>query len=127
MKFQPERLEGVNAIAAYTPSSVTVSSGAQATVWSSSVVVPFQGDIVAWPCARFDDLAEGHFEALLALQPELVVIGCGAQHRFVSPRLMRALIQQGIGVECMDTPAACRTYNILVSEHRRVVAALLIG
>ena len=68
-----------------------------------------------------------HFEAILALQPELVIFGSGARLKFVSPALLRALIDRRIGVETMDTPAACRTYNVLVSEGRSAVAALLLA
>ena len=60
------------------------------------------------------------------LQPELVIFGCGARMRFAHPRLQASLINAGIGVETMDTAAACRTYNLLVAESRSVVAALLI-
>ena len=55
----------------------------------------------------------------------MLLLGTGARQRFPHPRLYRALTDAGIGVECMDTPAACRTYNILVAEDRRVVAAIL--
>jgi uncharacterized protein len=122
VKFQPDRIEGVNVVTAYTSASITVN----AQPWNGSVIVPFQGEIQAWPCARFDELTEAHFEPLLALDPELLIVGSGRQHRFVMPGLVRALIAKGIGVECMDTQAACRTYNILAGESRRVVAALLL-
>jgi len=122
VKFQPDRIEGVNVITGYTSASINVN----AQPWDCSVIVPFQGDILAWPCARFDELAESHFEPLLALRPELVIVGSGRQHRFVPPVLVRALIAKGIGIESMDTQAACRTYNILAGESRRVVAALLL-
>ena len=56
----------------------------------------------------------------------MVIFGSGAKLRFVSPALLRGLIERGIGVETMDTAAACRTYNILAQEGRRVVAALLL-
>jgi uncharacterized protein len=122
VKFQPDRLDGVNAITAYTADSLSVN----AQTWRQSIVVPHQGETQAWPCTRFDELDESHFESLLALQPELLIIGTGRAHRFVSPALTRSLIARRIGVECMDTRAACRTYNILVSEGRKVVAALLL-
>jgi uncharacterized protein len=79
-----------------------------------------------WVIASFDELSETHFTYLLALKPDVLLLGTGAQQRFPHPRLYRALTDAGIGVECMDTPAACRTYNILVAEDRRVVAAILI-
>jgi uncharacterized protein len=67
-----------------------------------------------------------HFERLAALQPELVIFGSGSRMRFAPPALLRPLIERRIGVECMDTAAACRTYNVLVSERRSVVAALIL-
>ena len=74
----------------------------------------------------FDALAESDFAGLLALKPEIVLLGTGARQRFPSPRLTRPLIDAHVGVEVMDTPAACRTFNILTGEGRRVVAALLL-
>ncbi|MCU0813222.1 MAG: Mth938-like domain-containing protein [Burkholderiaceae bacterium] len=122
MKFQPDRLDGVNVISRHDAGRVWVN----ATEWTSSVLVPWRGDVVAWPVASLADLTAAHFEQLLALQPELVIFGSGAKLRFVSPALQRALIERRIGVETMDTAAACRTYNVLASEGRTVAAALLI-
>jgi uncharacterized protein len=122
MKFQPDRLEGVNVISRHDAGRVWVN----ATEWTRSVLVPWHGEPVAWPVDRLADLTAAHFEQLLALQPELVIFGSGARLRFVSPALQRALIERRIGVETMDTAAACRTYNVLASEGRTVAAALLI-
>jgi uncharacterized protein len=74
----------------------------------------------------FDALAPSDFAALLDYQPEIVLFGTGAQQRFPHPRLAAALTDARVGVEVMDTPAACRTFNILTGEGRRVVALLLI-
>ncbi len=79
-----------------------------------------------WDVESFGQLAPEHFDFLLSLQPEMVLFGTGATLRFPHPRLTRALIESNIGVEVMDTSAACRTYNILTDEGRRVAAALLI-
>lgn len=122
MKLQPDRLEGVNVISRLDAGRVWVN----AVEWRSSVLVPWRGDALPWPAARLTDLTAAHFEQLLALQPELVIFGSGAKLRFVSPALQRALIERRIGVETMDTAAACRTYNVLASEGRTVAAALLI-
>lgn len=78
-----------------------------------------------WAVAGFDELAEAHFAYFISLKPDVLLLGTGATQRFPHPRLYRALTDAGIGVECMTTPAACRTYNILVAEGRRVVAAVL--
>lgn len=122
MKFQPDRLEGVNAISRHEPQRLWVNS----TEWVGSVLVPVRGDPQPWPVARFDALAEEHFAQLLQLRPELVIFGSGTRLRFVRPALLRPLITAGIGVETMDTAAACRTYNVLASEGRMVAAALLL-
>jgi uncharacterized protein len=81
--------------------------------------------VAPWPVDRFEALAPVHFADLLALAPELVIFGSGARIRFVSPALLKPLIERRIGVETMDTAAACRTYNVLLAEGRSVVAALL--
>jgi uncharacterized protein len=82
--------------------------------------------VTDWQASTFDNLAETHFERLAQLAPEVVLLGTGASHRFIHPRLSRALLDAGIGLECMHTAAACRTYNILMSEGRHVAAALII-
>ena len=122
MKFQPDRSEGVNTITRHDPSSVWVGQ----VGYGHSLLVPWQGQVHAWAPARIEQLQTQHFEQALALQPELVVFGSGQRHRFISAALVRCLIERGIGVEMMDTPAACRTYNVLASEGRVVLAALLL-
>jgi uncharacterized protein len=123
MKFQPDRAEGVNVIARQEPQCVWVNADAH----RSSLLVPWQGPVQAWPVGAFEALGVEHFEQLLALNPALVIFGSGARLRFVKPALYRPLIERGIGMETMDTAAACRTYNVLASEGRAVVAALLLG
>jgi uncharacterized protein len=122
LKFQPDRLEGVNAISRHDGASVWV----QATQHTGSVLVPWRGAVQQWPLARFEDLVAQHFDAVLALEPELLIFGTGARLRFPAPALMRGLIERRIGFEAMDTAAACRTYNVLASEGRSVVAALVL-
>ncbi|PXW98207.1 uncharacterized protein C7444_103305 [Sphaerotilus hippei] len=115
-------MDGVNAVQAHTPDSITILG----TTWRQSVLVPSRGQVLTWDCRSFDELEAEHFETILALEPELVIFGSGRKLRFPAPALCRALIQQRVGIESMDTGAACRTYNILVSEGRRVVGAFLI-
>jgi uncharacterized protein len=79
-----------------------------------------------WPVARFEELTVDHFETLLAEAPDVVILGTGARQRFVHPRLTTPLTARRIGVECMDTNAACRTYNILMGEGRKALLALII-
>ncbi|HLT27905.1 MAG TPA: Mth938-like domain-containing protein [Zeimonas sp.] len=90
----------------------------------SLLVVPEQA-VIAWGVTAFDALTEADFERLLALEPELVLFGTGTRQRFPHPRLTAPLASRQIGLEVMDTGAACRTYNILAGEGRRALAALL--
>ncbi|OZB46136.1 MAG: hypothetical protein B7X46_00905 [Thiomonas sp. 15-66-11] len=80
-----------------------------------------------WGCAGFAALTEADFTRLIALRPEIVIIGTGTQQQFPHPSLLQPLMAQGIGFEVMNTAAACRTYNILASEGRRVVAGLVVS
>ncbi len=74
----------------------------------------------------FRELQPAHLEVLRSLEPEILLLGTGARLRFPPPDCMAVFLQQGIGMEVMDTAAACRTYNILLGEGRRVVAALFM-
>ena len=80
-----------------------------------------------WPVAGLEALTAADFAFIDELKPEVVVLGTGASQRFLRADLARALAAIGVGVEVMDTRAACRTYNILASEGRKVVAAVLIA
>lgn len=91
----------------------------------STIVTPER--LLHWSAASFDALQEADFQALLDLNPEIVLLGTGPRQRFPHPRLVRALTDKRIGVEAMDLQAACRTYNILMAEERRVAAALLFA
>jgi uncharacterized protein len=79
-----------------------------------------------WPVWQFDALDAATMAALLGKRPEIIVLGTGATQRFAAPAVLRPLIEAGIGLETMNTPAACRTYNILMGEGRRVIAAMLL-
>jgi uncharacterized protein len=122
LKFQPDRAEGVNTITRHDASSLWVGQ----TRFDHSLLVPWQGAVQAWPPAQVEQLLAAHFEQALALLPELVIFGSGTRHRFIAPALVRCLIERGIGVEMMNTAAACRTYNVLASEGRAVLGALLL-
>ncbi|MGB9148731.1 MAG: Mth938-like domain-containing protein [Burkholderiales bacterium] len=93
---------------------------------SHSVVVTADQIIEPWATAGFARLRAEDFHPLLDLAPEIVLFGSGAAFRFLHPSLTQVFAAKRIGVEVMDTPAACRTYNVLLAEGRRVVAALII-
>ena len=125
MKLQPDRLD-VQSILGYGPGWVGLGSNGVAEKITHSIVIGSRGEKFDWDCANFDELTEKHFALLAATQPELVVFGSGPRLRFPPPAFMRLLMQKRIGLETMDTLAACRTYNILAGEGRQVIAALLI-
>ncbi|KQN75954.1 Mth938-like domain-containing protein [Duganella zoogloeoides] len=80
----------------------------------------------AWDAPTFESLTVEHFDVIGADDPDVVILGTGARQRFIHPRLTAALTLRRIGVECMDSQAACRTYNILMGEGRKVALALII-
>ena len=121
MKLQADRIEGTNAISRHGLEGVIVNG----VEHRRSVIVPWQGDVLAWDAANFDALTDANFQVLVQMKPELVIFGSGARIRFPKPAILRPLIDARIGFETMDTPAACRTYNVLLAEGRSVVAALL--
>jgi uncharacterized protein len=95
--------------------------------YRDNILVTPERIATGWTAGGFDTLTEADFAALAELKPEVVLLGTGVSLRFPHPRLTRALTDAGIGIEVMDTPAACRTFNILAAEGRRVAAAVLVG
>jgi uncharacterized protein len=93
---------------------------------AGSILVLPDAPVIAWPVSSFEQLSAEHFAMLVDAAPEVVVFGSGERLRFPHPRLTAALTAKRIGVETMDFKAACRTYNILMAEGRKVAAALLI-
>lgn len=122
MHIQLETGGQANLIRAYAAGLITVN---QDSYTCSLVVLP--GQVIAdWPPQAFAELAVAHFAALVSLRPELLILGTGRRQRFPHAELLAPLVGAGIGWEVMDTGAACRTYNILMSEGRNVAAALLM-
>jgi uncharacterized protein len=111
-----------NVINAYGEGYVMVNGARH----DSSVIV-MAGEVRPWQASSFATLTPEDFDVLRNLGLEIVVLGTGPKQRFPHPRLTAALARAGIGVEVMDVQAACRTYNILVAEERKVAAALLFA
>ncbi len=122
MRFHLDSPEAVNLIRGYTHGSVTIN---ERKVDESVIVTP-ERIITGWPPQCFQALETGHLEWLVALEPEIVLLGTGERQYFPHPRLIAPLARHGVGIEAMDTAAACRTYNIVVAEGRRVAAALFM-
>ena len=123
LKFQPDQLPGANVITRHSPGELWVGN----TRFAHSVLVPWVGEVRRWSCDDVQALSAADFDAVLALDPEVVIFGSGARLRFIAPALLRGFLERRIGVETMDTAAACRTYNVLATEGRSVVAALLVS
>lgn len=121
MKLQPDK-SPVQSITAYGAGWIAVDGERV----DSSIIVSASGLRQAWDCRSFADLRAEHFGMLARIDAELVVFGSGDRLRFPPAAWLSALMDRRIGLETMDTRAACRTYNILAGEGRRVVAALLI-
>ncbi|MDQ5927386.1 MAG: hypothetical protein QG554_2330, partial [Pseudomonadota bacterium] len=113
---------GVNVINACTASTVSVNGES----YAHSILVSHTGPVQPWAASSVRELQEAHFADIVAAAPEVVIFGSGPHLRFPHPALLRGLMAARIGFETMDTPAACRTYNVLAGEGRRVMAALLI-
>jgi len=111
-----------NAITGYGEGYVTVNGQRHE---SSLIVLPDR--VLPWDATGFEALSVEHFSSLKDLQVEILLLGTGPKQRFPHPRLTAPLAAAGIGLEVMDLKAACRTYNILVAEERRVAAALLFA
>jgi uncharacterized protein len=97
----------------------------QITITRSAIVTSHRL-IDDWPPQTLDEIGARHIDTLAELGPEIVLLGCGERLRWPDPALTAPLLERGIGVEIMDTGAACRTFNILISERRNVAAALLL-
>ena len=122
MKFERDSAEGRNSFSGYGEGYVQVG----ARRFTSSIVVSGDRLIEDWPASSVAALAADHLAAILALHPEIVLLGTGPTFVFPEPQRLAPLYEARIGVEVMDTAAACRTYNILLAEGRNVVAALIV-
>lgn len=115
-------MTGQYAFTGYGPGYVAVNEKRH----TQSLVVLPDRLITDWAARDFDSLAAAHFEPLAGLGLEILLLGTGSRIRFPRPEVIRPFIEAGIGVEVMDVAAACRTYNILLAEDRKVGAALLL-
>lgn len=122
LKLHQDPSEALNTVTGYGPDYVDINLARH----EHSVIVLPAAPVMAWPVDAFEALEARHFELLLDPSPEVVIFGSGARLRFPHPRLTAALAARRIGVETMDFQAACRTYNILMGEGRKVAASLLI-
>ncbi|MBF5003319.1 Mth938-like domain-containing protein [Diaphorobacter caeni] len=121
MKLHADRFD-VQTISGYGPGWVSIDK----EEFTRSVIVGSRGERIEWNCDRFEDLTPEHFAQLADLGPEVVIFGSGQKNRFPPPAWLAPLMEKRLGVESMNTQAACRTYNILAGEGRHVIAALIL-
>jgi uncharacterized protein len=121
MKLQPDKFD-VQSISGYGPGWVSVN----AEKITHSVIICSSGERIDWPLERFEDLGAAHFAQLAQVEAEVVIFGSGSRIRFPNAAWLAPLMARRVGVETMDTAAACRTYNILAQEGRSVAVALLL-
>jgi uncharacterized protein len=122
VKFTLEPGSHAHLIRGYTATEIRI--GEQRV--DRSCIVTADRLIMDWEPASFDELTAGHLEAIFALSPELVLLSSGATQRFAAPAVRAAFAQRRVGLEVMQLGAACRTFNVLVGEERRVAAALFL-
>jgi uncharacterized protein len=127
MKHHPMKLhlttaENNNLITGYSQSYIEVNKQR----YARNLIVMPQELIVDWQVKNLSDLTEQHLSKIAEFNSEVVLLGVGVKHQFLHPKIYQALTIKGIPIECMTTAAACRTYNILMSEGRNVLAALIL-
>ena len=122
MKLHSSSTQQYQTVTGYDASGVEIN----AQRFSHSLTVMPEVPPRAWDVASFDDLTAEHFDKIAGDTPDVVILGTGERQRFVHPRLLASLSAMRVGVECMDSHAACRTYNILMGEGRKVTLALII-
>lgn len=122
MKFSLEPASGTYLIRGYSESELRI--GAERV--THSCLVSSEQLVTDWGPASFGELGSEHLPPLFALAPELVLIGTGPRQQFASAELRAEFLRRGVGLEVMQLGAACRTFNVLVQEGRRVVAALFL-
>jgi uncharacterized protein len=122
VKFTLEQPAHANLVRSYSDTELRI--GDQRV--QRSCLVTAERLITDWPPASFAELVPAHLEAIFALAPELVLLGTGPTQRFAEARVRGEFTRRRIGLEVMQLGAACRTFNVLVQEERRVLAALFL-
>jgi len=122
MKFSEDYAIGTNVIRSFTDSTIDVNN----KTYNKSLIISSNLLIDDWVISHIDDMKTEHWQELIKHKPEVILIGTGASLVFPHPSIYAPAIDMGIGVEFMDSKAACRTYNVLVSEDRPVLAGIIL-
>jgi len=121
MKLHSTATQQYQTVTAYDSSGVEINLKR----FTASLVVMPESAPTPWSVSGFDRLTAENLATIDAMLPDVVILGTGQRQRFIHPKLTTALTARRVGVECMDNQAACRTYNILMAEGRRVALALI--
>lgn len=122
MKLHSTETRQYQTVTAYDATGVEIN----AIHFSHSLIVMPEIQPMTWDVTSFEELKADDFAAINHQDPDVVILGTGGKQRFIHPRLITMLTERRIGVECMDNHAACRTYNILMTEGRKVALALIM-
>ena len=123
MKLHASDTQKYQTVTGYDETGVEIN----AERYNYSLIVLPESPPRAWDAPTFESITAEHFDIIGADSPDVVILGTGERQRFIHPRLIASLSAKRIGVECMDNQAACRTYNILMGEGRKVTLALILG
>ena len=122
MKFSEEDSADSHIIQSYNNNAIMIGG----RIFNSSFIVSRSTLIENWPLSEISQLESAHLQPILDMKPEVILIGTGLKLIFPAPNSYSSVINQGVGIEFMDSGAACRTYNVLASEKRNVIAAIIL-
>ncbi len=122
MPLAEELITGRNSIQAYQSDQITINE----RNYPQSLILSATEIISPWPVTHIDELNPGHLQAIVDQKPEVVLLGTGDKQLFPDIEIIAYFAQLGLGLEVMNTGAACRTFNILVAENRQVVAGIIL-
>ena len=122
MKFTEHRDSNILAVKNYQPGRVKVNN----MTFTSSFFMTQKNYQENWPCHAINSLNEDLIDQLLAEKPEVIILGTGESQIFPEPKLFAYCASQGVGLEVMANDAACRTYDVLTTEDRDIVLALIM-
>jgi len=122
MKLSAADSDSGHLILGYDPGRILIGG----RIYTHGLIVSPERIAADWGPENAIDLAAEHFEALLAFDPRIIIVGTGKHQVFPDPDTYLTVLQRGLGIDIMDTGAACRTYNILASEGRKVAAGLIM-
>ena len=112
----------IHTVRSFEPGRLSVGD----TAHVDPLIISAEKILSPWRPVDPRDISLADLEPALAMDPEILILGTGLRQRFLDPKIMQAVLQKGVGLEVMDTGAACRTFNVLLSEYRHVVGAFLL-